>query len=243
MTESGTILVTGATGYVGARLVTRLLAKGHRVRATGRSLARLRKRPWANHPEVELLPADVIDHASIAKACAGCQVAYYLVHSMMPGEGEFEETDREAARTMARTAEEAGLSRLIYLGGLGEENPSMSRHLRSRAEVAEILAAGTTPTTILRAAMILGAGSASRNRKFLCPSAAWIASRHVESSTGIRSRIRVSRQTTRLESPSASGRATSACTGVTRWIQYELKRGVRTGTGITSRGESPASRA
>jgi uncharacterized protein YbjT (DUF2867 family) len=161
MTENGTILVTGATGYVGARLVTRLLSKGYRVRAAGRSLARLRKRPWASHPGVDLVPADVIDPSSIAKACEGCAAAFYLVHSMMPGEGEFEEKDREAARNMARAAAEAGLSRLIYLGGLGEENPALSRHLRSRAEVATILSAGTTPVTILRAAMILGAGSAS----------------------------------------------------------------------------------
>ena len=161
MTESGTILVTGATGYVGARLVTRLLDKGYRVRATGRTLERLRKRPWANHPDVELFPADMIDPASIARACEGCAAAYYLVHSMEPGKGGFEEKDREGARTMARAAAESGLSRLIYLGGLGEENPALSRHLRSRAEVAEILAAGTTPATILRAAMILGAGSAS----------------------------------------------------------------------------------
>jgi uncharacterized protein YbjT (DUF2867 family) len=142
-------------------LVTRLLAKGYRVRATGRSLARLRKHPLADHPGLELLPADVFDAPSIAKACKECAAAYYLVHSMIPGEGKFEEKDREAARTMARAAEEAGLSRLIYLGGLGEENPSLSRHLRSRAEVAKILAAGKTPVTILRAAMILGAGSAS----------------------------------------------------------------------------------
>ncbi|MBP2688546.1 MAG: a2 family oxidoreductase [Deltaproteobacteria bacterium] len=161
MTESGTILVTGATGYVGARLVTRLLDKGYRVRATGRTLERLRKRPWANHPDVELFPADMIDPASIARACEGCAAAYYLVHSMEPGKGGFEEKDREGARTMARAAAESGLSRLIYLGGLGEENPALSRHLRSRAEVAAILAEGPTPVTVLRAAMILGAGSAS----------------------------------------------------------------------------------
>jgi uncharacterized protein YbjT (DUF2867 family) len=161
MTDYGTILVTGATGYVGARLVTRLLAKGYRVRATGRSLARLRTHPLSDHPGLELFPADVNDPPSIAKACEGCAAAYYLVHSMMPGGGEFEEKDREAARTVARAAAEAGLSRLIYLGGLGEESPALSRHLRSRTEVAKILAGGKTPVTILRAAMILGAGSAS----------------------------------------------------------------------------------
>jgi uncharacterized protein YbjT (DUF2867 family) len=161
MTERGTILVTGATGYVGARLVTRLLEKGYRVRATGRSLAGLRKRPWANRSGVDLFPADALDPASIAKACEGCTVAYYLVHSMAPGEGEFEEKDRQAARNMAQAAAEAGLSRLIYLGGLGEATPALSRHLRSRSEVAEILSSGKTPVTVLRAAMILGAGSAS----------------------------------------------------------------------------------
>ena len=159
--KNGTILVTGATGYVGARLVTRLLAKGYRVRAAGRSLDRLRKRPWAIHPGVELFPADALDPTSIAKACKGCSAGYYLVHSMMPGVGKFEKTDREASRNMARAAGDAGMSRLIYLGGLGEENPALSRHLRSRSEVAEILSAGKTPATILRAAMVLGAGSAS----------------------------------------------------------------------------------
>ena len=161
MPVKGTILVTGATGYVGARLVSRLLWRGYSVRAAGRSLDRLRKRHWADHPLVELVVADALDPGSLGKACEGCGAAYYLVHSMVPGEKDFEETDRKAAENMARAAGEAGLSRLIYLGGLGEDEPSLSPHLRSRAEVGEILAGGATPVTVLRAAMILGAGSTS----------------------------------------------------------------------------------
>jgi len=158
---SGTILVTGATGYVGARLVSRLVRKGYSVRAAGRSIAKLRQRPWASHPLVELTLVDVMDPASLSRACEGCAAAYYLVHSMGPGGHDFEEEDRKAAESMARAAGEAGLSRLIYLGGLGEGEGTLSRHLRSREEVAEILSRGKTPVTVLRAAMILGAGSAS----------------------------------------------------------------------------------
>jgi uncharacterized protein YbjT (DUF2867 family) len=161
MPVKGTILVTGATGYVGARLVSRLLWRGYSVRAAGRSLGRLRKRHWADHPLVELVVEDALDPGSLGKACEGCGAAYYLVHSMVPGEKDFEGTDRKAAENMARAAGEAGLSRLIYLGGLGEDEPSLSPHLRSRAEVGEILAGGATPVTVLRAAMILGAGSTS----------------------------------------------------------------------------------
>jgi len=161
MPVKGTILVTGATGYVGARLVSRLLWRGYSVRAVGRSLDRLRRRHWADHPLVELVVADAVDRESLARACEGCSAAYYLVHSMDPGQRDFEETDRKAAENMARAAGEAGLSRLIYLGGLGDDEPSLSPHLRSRAEVGKILAGGATPVTVLRAAMILGAGSTS----------------------------------------------------------------------------------
>lgn len=160
--ESSPVAVTGATGYIGGRLVPILLEMGLRVRVLGRSEAKLRCRPWGRHPLLETAKADVMDKESLTKAFAGCSAAYYLVHSMRPGEKDFEKADREAARNMAEAAALAGLRRVIYLGGLGEEDsPSLSKHLRSRAEVARILQAGPVPVTYLRAAIILGAGSAS----------------------------------------------------------------------------------
>lgn len=155
------LLVTGSTGYVGGRLVPRLLASGHRVRVLGRSLAKLRSRPWASHPLLETAQADVLDLPSLKGAASGCWAAVYLVHSMNPGTRDFAGTDRKAAQNMAQAAAEGGLERIVYLGGLGEESPSLSEHLRSRTEVARILGSGKVPTTFLRAAMILGAGSAS----------------------------------------------------------------------------------
>ena len=156
------VLVTGSTGYVGGRLVPKLLDSGYRVRALGRSLAKLRARPWAGHPLVELARGDVLDYKSLQEAAAGCRAAFYLVHSMMADPKGFNETDRTAAHNMVKAAAEAGLEQIIYLGGLGiTEDPHLSKHLRSRLEVAEILQSGPVPATFLRAAMILGAGSAS----------------------------------------------------------------------------------
>jgi uncharacterized protein YbjT (DUF2867 family) len=156
------ILVTGATGYVGGRLVPALLEKGWRVRAMGRSVEKLGCRPWARHPGVALVKGDVLDLPSLKAAAAGCETAYYLVHSMIAQEEKFAEADRKAARNMAAAAEAAGLKRIIYLGGLAEAGDGkLSKHLRSRIEVAEILQAGHVPTTDLRAPMILGSGSAS----------------------------------------------------------------------------------
>jgi len=155
------VLVLGATGYVGGRLVFRLLNRGHRVRVAGRSTAKLASRPWASHPEVETARADVLDADSLESALSGCRSAYYLVHSMNPGTRDFAETDRRAAQNMARAAARAGIHRIIYLGGLGEEGTDLSEHLRSRREVAEILQSGAVPTTFLRAGVILGSGSAS----------------------------------------------------------------------------------
>ncbi len=155
------ILVTGATGYIGGRLIPELLKKGWRVRASSRSIDKLKSRPWAAHPSVELMPMDVFSRESLERACAGCGAAFYLVHSMLPGQKDFQTADREAAENMKAAAEGAGLERLIYLGGLGEDSPDLSKHLKSRAEVGKILRSGRVPVTILRAAMIIGSGSAS----------------------------------------------------------------------------------
>jgi uncharacterized protein YbjT (DUF2867 family) len=156
------VLVTGSTGYVGGRLVPKLLDSGYRVRALGRSLAKLQARPWARHPLVELARGDALDYESLLAAAQGCRAAFYLVHSMVADPKGFTETDRTAAQNMGRAAAVAGMAQLIYLGGLGStEDPHLSQHLRSRREVAEILQSGPVPVTFLRAAMILGSGSAS----------------------------------------------------------------------------------
>ena len=153
-----TCLVTGATGYVGGRLVPELLAAGHRVRVMTRSPERLRDHPWA--PDVEVARADAGHAEAVAAACAGADVVYYLIHAIGSGAG-FEETDRHTARVMAGAARDAGVGRLIYLGGLEPEDEELSPHLRSRAEVATILLGSGVPTVVLRAAVVLGSGSAS----------------------------------------------------------------------------------
>ncbi len=155
------ILVTGATGYVGGRLVPLLLKKGYRVRAAGRSLDKLRGRPWASLPEVELVTLDAMNRQSCIDAVSGCRAAYYLIHSMSPRHKDFAQADSTAAANMVFAAEQTNLPRIIYLGGLGEKEDQLSEHLRSRAEVATILRSGKVPVTVLRAAMIIGSGSAS----------------------------------------------------------------------------------
>ena len=160
--DSKPILVTGATGYVGGRLIPALLEAGYRVRAMGRSLDKLGCRPWARHQQIELVQGDVLDRESLEKACRGCWAAYYLVHSMIAQKEKYVEADRQAARNMVDAAVSAGLERMIYLGGLAEARKApLSKHLQSRLEVADILQSGPVPTTDLRAPMILGSGSAS----------------------------------------------------------------------------------
>ncbi|MGY1848069.1 SDR family oxidoreductase [Blastococcus sp. SYSU DS1021] len=153
-----TCLVTGATGYVGGRLVPALLAAGHRVRVMSRSPERLRDHPWAG--DVEIVRADAGDAPSVAAACAGVDVVYYLIHALGTGP-EFEAADRHTATVMAAAVRAAGVGRLVYLGGMAPADEELSPHLRSRAEVAAILLGSGVPTVVLRAAVVLGSGSAS----------------------------------------------------------------------------------
>ena len=155
------VLVVGATGYVGSRLIPMLLEQGHKVRAAGRSLEKLLTRDWAKDIGVELCQMDMMDAESSRRAVAGCTHVYYLVHSMNPQNKDFVEADRQAALNMVAAGEQEGIKQLIYLGGLGETSANLSKHLKSRAEVAEILSSSKFPTTVLRAAMIIGSGSAS----------------------------------------------------------------------------------
>src|SRR6478609_2304470 len=140
--------VTGVTGYVGGRLVPELLAAGYRVRAIARNPDRLRGQPW--YDEVETVRADASDADQIRAALDGTDIAYYLIHSLGSGRS-FESTDRHTALRFGQAAREAGVGRIVYLGGLYPEGEDLSPHLASRTEVGEILLASGVPTTVLRA--------------------------------------------------------------------------------------------
>lgn len=156
------VLVIGATGYIGGHLVPKLLELGYTVRVMGRSMSKLESRPWAAHPRLEAVQGDVLDIDPLKRAIRGCWAAFYLVHSMNTPKRDFASLDRLGAKNMVEASTGSSLERIIYLGGLGNENdPTLSRHLRSRFEVARILRSGPVPVTTLRAAMIIGSGSAS----------------------------------------------------------------------------------
>jgi uncharacterized protein YbjT (DUF2867 family) len=152
-------LVTGATGYLGGRLAPRLLDDGHTVRVLSRDPRRLRDAPWRDR--VEVAAADVTDVDATRVALQGVDVAYYLVHSMYGGR-DFADVDRQAATAFATAAHDAGVGRIVYLGGLlPHDADDLSPHLRSRQEVGDILLGSGVPTAVLQAAAILGSGSAS----------------------------------------------------------------------------------
>lgn len=175
-------LVTGATGYIGGRLVPELLAAGMRVRCMTRSRDRLRDQPWID--EVDVVEGDACDPDTAATALKGVDTAYYLIHSMMGG-ARFEQADGQAARVFADAAADAQVGRLVYLGGLAPaDGRSLSPHLRSRTEVGRILADSGVPTVVLRAAVVIGSGSASfemlrylTERLPLMVTPRWVASR------------------------------------------------------------------
>lgn len=149
------VLVTGATGFVGGRLVPELLSAGHEVTAMVRDADR-----YDAPNDVHIVEADLLEPATLVGAFAEIDTAYYLVHSMQAG-GDFAQRDRLAARHFVAAASEAGVERVIYLGGLGETGDVLSEHLRSRQEVEAILATGDYELTTLRAAIIIGDGSVS----------------------------------------------------------------------------------
>ncbi|MBI3567808.1 MAG: SDR family oxidoreductase [Gemmatimonadetes bacterium] len=157
MTARTRVLVTGATGYIGGRLVPRLLGKGYDVRCVARNPDRLVGQPW---PGVEIVFGDLEDPIDVTRAMYGVDVAFYLVHSMAAGDA-FRERDRHVAQVFGEAAATAGVKRIIYLGGLGDPAKVRSAHLVSRQEVGRYLAASGVPVIEFRAAVIVGSGSAS----------------------------------------------------------------------------------
>ena len=153
-----TVLVTGATGYIGGRLVGRLLNDGYKVRTLVRDPQRLQGRPWADL--VEAVQGDVLDLNTLHSAMAGAHAAYYLIHSMRDG-ADFHYRDLLAAHNFGVAAREARLQRIIYLGGLGEPDTSLSPHLRSRQQTGAVLRDSGVPVTEFRAAVIVGSGGIS----------------------------------------------------------------------------------
>lgn len=156
--EMGKILVTGASGYIGGTLIRELSARGYKVRAMVRSNPDTYEKQW---PGVEVVRADALDIESLRTAFDGIEAAYYLIHSLYLGPKSFESTDIKAADNFTKAASEKGVKRIIYLGGLGDIRSHLSHHLTNRIDVAIRLIMGDVPVTTVRAAVIIGSGSAS----------------------------------------------------------------------------------
>lgn len=146
------VLVTGASGFVGGRLAPALVEAGHDVRA-------MTRHPEKYHGAGTAVAGDVHDGASLMAALDDCEAAYYLVHSL--DDPHFAARDADAARTFAKAAADAGVARIIYLGGLGDDADDLSEHLRSRREVEQLLGEGGVPVTVLRAGIVVGHGGIS----------------------------------------------------------------------------------
>ena len=151
-------LVTGATGYIGGRLVPELLDAGHDVRVLVRDEAKARAHLWAN--AVEIAVGDATEADDVRSALQGVDVAYYLLHSIGTG-GDFADTERRIASTFADAAADAGVQRIVYLGGMVPEDEELSEHLRSREQVGDVLLESGVPTAVLQAGIVIGSGSAS----------------------------------------------------------------------------------
>jgi uncharacterized protein YbjT (DUF2867 family) len=156
--DSRNVLVTGVTGYLGARLVPRLLEDGHTVRVLTRDAGKLADSEWRDR--VQVVEGDATSYDDLRPALEGTDVAFYLLHSM-DGRPGFVERDRGMAATFARAAEDAGTGRIVYMSGLHPDHEELSPHLASRVEVGDIFLASRVPAVVLQAAVVLGPGSAS----------------------------------------------------------------------------------
>jgi uncharacterized protein YbjT (DUF2867 family) len=195
------VLVTGASGFVGGRLAPALEEAGHEVRAMTRHPDRY---AGAGTP----VAGDVSDESSLRKALDGCDAAYYLVHSL--DSPDFQERDADAARSFARAAADAGVGRIVYLGGLGDDSDQLSAHLRSRRQVERLLAEGGVPVTVLRAGIVVGHGGVSweMTRQLVAHLPAMVTPRWVHTRTQPIAVADVVRYLVGvLEAPEAEGRA------------------------------------
>jgi uncharacterized protein YbjT (DUF2867 family) len=152
------VLVTGVTGYIGGRFVPRLIEAGYHVRVLARDKKRLQGRAWLD--QVEMFEGDVLDASTLFPALSGVSAAYYLVHSMS-GSADFDQRDLQAARNFGNAAAASGVERILYLGGLGDPQADLSRHLRSRQQTGQALKESGVPVTEFRAAIVVGSGSIS----------------------------------------------------------------------------------